>query len=99
MKLFATLVVVMVVLATAVAQKDGNSKETQACNKKSCLKSGIAINLYLRSKALIFFVVSYKRPTTKFIDLSLITFGWCMQNFRTISSHQNIGGKSIIHAD
>ena len=66
MKLFPTLVVAMVVLATAVAQKDGNSKETQACNKKSCLKSGIAINLYLRSKALIFFVVSYKRPTSKF---------------------------------
>ena len=34
--------------------------------------------------------ISFKRPTTKFgpnsIDLILIMFGWCMQNFRTISS-------------
>jgi len=50
MKLFATLVVVMVVLTTAVAQTT----------------SGIAISLYLRSKALIFCVLSYKRLTTKF---------------------------------
>ena len=66
MKLFATLVVVMVVLATAVAQKGGDSKETQSCNKKPCSTSGTAISLYLRSKALIFYVVSYKFGPNEF---------------------------------